>query len=193
MTAGAPFSRALVFACLAALVLANRVLSSRRSWLLSVVSVVAPVLSRALLYKTTVEFLLSAAVLYQLRAVEVVCGPAKYGGLLVLCGAIGYALQAVLRHLYFVPSAPGLHPLIFGSLVGYYLDVPRLSSYSVHGAGELSDKSFVYAMASYLALVQGWSSLVAGLSGVVAGFMYFVFVPSLQRMTMPWWLVDVLG
>lgn len=196
MTAGAPFSRALVFACLAALVLANRVLTSqtRRSWLLSAV---APALSHAVLYETTGEFLLSAAVLYQLRVVEVVCGPAKYGGLLVLCGSIGYALQAILWHLYVVPSASGLHPVIFGSLVGFYLDVPGLSSYSAYsayGGGGLSEKSFVYAMAGYLALVQGWASLVAGLSGVVAGFLYFVFVPGLQRLTVPRWVIDnVLG
>ena len=77
---------------IAALVLANRVLTSqtRRSWLLSAV---APALSHAVLYETTGEFLLSAAVLYQLRVVEVVCGPAKYGGLLVLCAAV---LRAVL-------------------------------------------------------------------------------------------------
>jgi hypothetical protein len=193
MVAGAPFSRALVFACLAALLLANRVLTSQArqsSWLLSVI---APTLSRVFLFKSTGEFLLAAAVLYQLRAVEVACGPAKYGGMLVLCGVIGYTLQAGLRRLYFVPSASGLHPFIFGSLVGYYLDVPRLSSYSVFGAGELSDKSFVYLMGSYLALVQGSASLVSVISGLVAGFLYFVFVPGLQRLTLPWWVNDILG
>lgn len=190
MAPGTPLSRALVFASLAGLLLANRVLLTsqlRRSPLLSVVT---PALSHAFLYTTTGEFLLAAVVLHRLRVMEVACGPAKYGGLLVLCGMIGYAFQAGLRHLYFMKSAPGLHPLIFGSLVGYYLDVPRLSTYSLFGAGELSEKSFIYAVASYLALVQGWESLVAGLSGAIAGFLYFVFVPGLQRFKLPRWVIE---
>lgn len=191
MTSVAPFTRILVFVTVG-LLLANRILStSNKPRQSSPLAIISPGLSHALLYQTTGEHLLSALVLYQLRGMEVACGPAKYGGLVMLCGAIGYALQAFMHYLYSISSTSGLHPIIFGSLVGYYLDVPRLSSFSLFGVWELSDKSFIYGMASHLLLLHGWRSVTAGLSGIVAGYLYFVFVPSLQQVVAPGWVVDI--
>lgn len=189
---GAPFTKLLVYTTLGLLVV-NRLLSAtkpRRSSPL--LSAIAPGLSHMFTYATTGEYILAALILHQLRVIEIACGPAKYGGLVLCCASLGYGLEAIMSRVFFTSSASGLHPVVFASLVGYYLDVPRQSSFSLFGAWELSDKSFLYGMAGHMALVHGWKSLVGAASGAISGFLYFVFLQPLQRVSVPGW-VDALN
>ena len=180
-----PFTKLLVFLTLG-LIVTSRMLASRaKSSAPSSVAYV--VVAHALTYPSLGEALLAALVLYQLRVMEVACGPSKYGGLVVCCGLIGYGLEAVLGRLVDVSGASGLHPVIFSLLVGYFLDVPRQSRFSLFGVG-LSDKSFLYGMAGWLAVVHGGRSLLSAGRRVIGRCLYWGS-GVLQRVAVPEGLV----
>ncbi|OAA59440.1 hypothetical protein ISF_06375 [Cordyceps fumosorosea ARSEF 2679] len=155
--------------------------------------------------------LFAAMSLYNLRTVERMWGSRKYASFLVVTSLITSivppALMVVLRPLapsLFNYMPAGLTPVIFAVLAQFHAMVPHMYKYRIATSSAppttepftgltLSDKSYQYALALHLSLLQWPGSLVGAAAGWVVGQAWRggLLPAALVTWRLPGWMVGV--
>ncbi|KFH41615.1 DSC E3 ubiquitin ligase complex subunit-like protein [Hapsidospora chrysogenum ATCC 11550] len=167
-------------------------------------------LAHQLCYTNSAEVLFGAMTLYNLRAVERMWGTRKYASFLavtyLLTSAIPPLIMMVLRPLTagltnYMPAGPT--PVLFAVLAQYHAMVPHMYKYRIATSPAdddgpasgltLSDKSFRYAIALHLSLLQWPGSLVGALAGWVIGHSWRegLLPAALVRWRLPGWMLGL--
>ncbi|OAA74455.1 hypothetical protein LEL_08036 [Akanthomyces lecanii RCEF 1005] len=164
-----------------------------------------------LCYTNSAEVLFAAMSLYNLRTVERMWGSRKYASFLVVASLVTSivppAFMAVLRPLapsLFNYMPGGLTPVIFAVLAQFHAMVPHMYKYRIATSDApptsepfsgltLSDKSYQYALAVHLALLQWPGSLVGAAAGWVVGKAWRGALLPTRMVTwrLPGWMVGV--
>ncbi|KAK7204158.1 hypothetical protein BZA70DRAFT_290705 [Myxozyma melibiosi] len=138
-------------------------------------------------YLNESEVLFSSLLIYNLRVIERLLGSRKFASLLVL--SIGFSLftaPITLLLLKFIPSysanylPSGPTPLVFTVLALYHDLVPSVYKFKISSSSSspqphsltLSDKIFVYLLATQLALSQLPGSLICAFAGWLLGILW---------------------
>lgn len=167
-------------------------------------------LAYQLCYTNSTEVLFSAISLYNLRVVERMWGPRKYASFLLvsslLTAIIPPMIIVVLRpfsagFFNYMPAGPT--PIIFAILAQYHAMVPHVYKYRVAASQNshanessgvtLSDKSYQYAFAIHLSLLQWPGSILGAFVGWVVGNAWRggVMPASLISWRLPGWMVGL--
>ncbi|KAJ6783710.1 hypothetical protein PWT90_05460 [Aphanocladium album] len=170
-----------------------------------------------LCFTNSIEVLFAAMSLYNLRTIERMWGSRKYAFLrtkksfLVVTGLITSivppAFMAVLRPLaprFFNYMPGGATPVIFAVLAQFHAMVPHMYKYRIATSDApptsepfsgltLSDKSYQYAIAIHLALLQWPGSLVGAAVGWVTGYAWRggLLPSALVTWRLPGWMVGL--
>jgi membrane associated rhomboid family serine protease len=166
-------------------------------------------LTYQLCYTNSTEVLFAAITLHNLRMVERMWGPRKYASFLV----IAYMITSIVPPLILTtlrPLAPGLFnympagltPVVFAVLAQFHAMVPHIYKYRIATPQTqsntepfvgvtLSDKSYKYAIALHLALLQWPGSVIGAVVGWVVGYSWRegLLPPSVVSWRLPEWLV----
>ncbi|KAG6009268.1 hypothetical protein E4U21_002872 [Claviceps maximensis] len=143
-------------------------------------------LTYQLCYTNSTEVLFAAMSLYNLRVVERMWGSRKYASFLIVSSLVTAIIPPIimttLRPLSaglfnYMPAGPT--PIIFAILAQYHAMVPHVYKYRVATSQNnqvnassgvtLSDKSYQYAIAIHLSLLQWPGSILGAFVGWVAG------------------------
>ncbi|KAG6024599.1 hypothetical protein E4U41_001732 [Claviceps citrina] len=167
-------------------------------------------LAYQLCYTNSTEVLFAAMSLYNLRVVERMWGSRKYASFLLVSGlftaVIPPIIMVLLRPLSaglfnYMPAGPT--PIIFAILAQYHAMVPHVYKYRVAtsqntqangSAGvTLSDKTYQYAIAIHLSLLQWPGSILGAFVGWVTGNAWRggVLPASLITWRLPGWMVGL--
>ncbi|KAM3457989.1 hypothetical protein MY3296_000639 [Beauveria thailandica] len=170
-----------------------------------------------LCYTNSAEVLFAAMSLYNLRTVERMWGSRKYASFLVVTSLITSivppACMTVLRPLApslfnYMPGGPT--PIIFAVLAQFHAMVPHMYKYRIATSSAeappttttssepftgltLSDKSYQYALALHLALLQWPGSVVGAAAGWAVGWAWrgALLPATLLTWRVPGWVVGV--
>ncbi|OBS21325.1 hypothetical protein FPOA_07663 [Fusarium poae] len=168
-------------------------------------------LAYQLCYVNSTEVLFAAMSLYNLRIVERMWGSRKFVSFLAvtyfITSIIPPIVSIVLRpltagYLNYIPAGPT--PIIFAILAQYHAMVPHMYKYRVATSEApptdrpfvgltFSDKSYKYAIALHLALLQWPGSVLGAITGWVIGYSWREgLLPSaLVRWRVPGWVVGL--
>ncbi|KAM5351940.1 hypothetical protein ACJ41O_004663 [Fusarium nematophilum] len=168
-------------------------------------------LAYQLCYTNSTEVLFAAMSLYNLRIVERMWGSRKFASFLVvtflLTAVLPPVASIVLRPLTagwfnYMPAGPT--PIIFAILAQYHAMVPHMYKYRVATSEApptnrpfvgltFSDKSYKYAIALHLALLQWPGSLLGAVIGWVLGYSWRegLLPAALVRWRVPGWVVGL--
>ncbi|KAH8178079.1 UBA domain-containing protein Ucp14 [Sarocladium implicatum] len=166
-------------------------------------------LAYQLCYTNSTEVLFAAMSLYNLRIVERMWGPRKYASFILvsflLTALIPPIIMIVLRPLTagvfnYMPAGPT--PIVFAVLAQFHAVVPHMYKYRIatspappanapFSGVTLSDKSYKYAVALHLALLQWPGSLVGAIVGWAVGQSWRegLVPPRVVRWRLPRWMV----
>lgn len=146
-------------------------------------------------FSNSSELFLWELILYNIGVnIERQFGGVKYASFLVVSTLLVTVLELlsllVLHQLGYsfnaIPSGP--IGLAFSLIYQYFRLVPSTYHFRVFGVA-LSNKAFVYALASQLALSQPWSTTFAAALGFSAGSLYQADIASLKSYRLPPWFV----
>ncbi|KAI9158502.1 DSC E3 ubiquitin ligase complex subunit 2 [Paramyrothecium foliicola] len=162
-------------------------------------------------YTNSSEVLFAAMSFYNLRIVERMWGSRKYASYLlvssVITALVPPLLLTVLRPLSpslfnYMPAGPT--PLLFAALAQFHAMVPHMYKYRVATSSApstaesfsgvtFSDKSYKYALAIHLALLQWPGSVIGALVGWVVGYAWRegLMPASLISWRLPGWMVGL--
>ncbi|KAH7155010.1 hypothetical protein B0J13DRAFT_214764 [Dactylonectria estremocensis] len=164
-----------------------------------------------LCYSNSSEVLFAAMSIYNLRIIERMWGSRKFASFLI----VAYLLTAALPPLVMVVMRPltagwfnympaGPTPIIFAMLAQYHAMVPHMYKYRVATSEApptnepfvgltFSDKSYKYAIAVHLALLQWPGSLLGAVIGWVVGYSWRegLLPAALVRWRVPGWVVGL--
>ncbi|KAI1056358.1 hypothetical protein LB507_001949 [Fusarium sp. FIESC RH6] len=168
-------------------------------------------LAYQLCYVNSTEVLFAAMSLYNLRIVERMWGSRKFVSFLtvtyLITSIIPPIVSVVLRpltagYLNYIPAGPT--PIIFAILAQYHAMVPHMYKYRVATSEApptdrpfvgltFSDKSYKYAIALHLALLQWPGSVLGAIIGWVVGYSWREgLLPAvLVRWRVPGWVVGL--
>ncbi|KAI8670947.1 Rhomboid domain-containing protein [Fusarium keratoplasticum] len=168
-------------------------------------------LAYQLCYTNSTEVLFAAMSLYNLRIVERMWGSRKFASFLIvtflLTALLPPLVSIVLRPLTagwfnYMPAGPT--PIIFAILAQYHAMVPHMYKYRVATSEApptdepfvgltFSDKSYKYAIALHLALLQWPGSLLGAVIGWVLGYSWRegLLPAALVRWRVPGWVVGL--
>jgi len=141
------------------------------------------------------ELFLWELILYNIGVdIERQFGGVKYASFLVVSALLVTVLELlsllVLHHFgssfNVIPSGPV--GLAFSLVYQYFSVMPATYRFRVFGVA-FSNKSFLYALASQLALSQPWPSTLAAALGIAAGALYRSDIASLKSYRLPPWFV----
>lgn len=141
--------------------------------------------SQLLVLRYPGELFFAGILLYHLRVIERQMGSAKYIAYCILVFLLGFSLEAVIGKMGMRGGAPGLYLLVFSNLIGFLLEVPSLSTFTVFNFA-INDKLVLYLVALRLLLLLSKSSVVAGACGMTAGFVYFTDIGRIRRAQVSW-------
>ncbi|KAF9984418.1 hypothetical protein BGZ65_000420 [Modicella reniformis] len=114
-------------------------------------------------------------VIYHLRVIERLFGPAKYASFLfvsaVVCTFLNVAILVTGSPLGLTILPSGPYGVIFSALYQYYTIIPSVYEFKVFGV-VFTDKVFTYAPAALLMLSNMPGSIALGASGLLAGAIY---------------------
>ncbi|KAG6067462.1 hypothetical protein E4U32_003708 [Claviceps aff. humidiphila group G2b] len=167
-------------------------------------------LAYQLCYTNSTEVLFAAMSLYSLRVVERMWGSRKFASFLL----VSFLFTAILPPMIMITLRPlsagffnympaGPTPIIFAIVAQYYAMVPHIYKYRVAMSQSteantspgvtLSDKSYLYALALHLSLLQWPGSILGALVGWVTGNAWRggVLPASLVSWRLPGWMVGL--
>ncbi|KAI8363461.1 hypothetical protein B0O80DRAFT_492596 [Mortierella sp. GBAus27b] len=128
-----------------------------------------------LAFATSTELLSGGLVIYHLRVIERLFGPAKYASFLfvsaVLCTFLNVAILVTGSALGLTVLPSGPYGVIFSALYQFYTIVPSLYEFKVFGV-VFTDKSFTYALGALFMLSHIPGSIALAVSGLLAGAIY---------------------
>ncbi|KHO01950.1 uncharacterized protein MAM_00951 [Metarhizium album ARSEF 1941] len=167
-------------------------------------------LAYQLCYTNSTEVLFAAMSLYNLRVVERMWGSRKYASFVVVCSLftaiIPPLLMGVLRPLsagFFNYMPAGPTPIVFALLAQYHSMVPHVYKYRVATSQNiqssdssgltLSDKSYQYAIALHLSLLEWPGSVLGAFVGWAVGNAWRggLIPASLVTWRLPGWMVGL--
>ncbi|KAF5006116.1 hypothetical protein FDECE_7488 [Fusarium decemcellulare] len=168
-------------------------------------------LTYQLCYTNSTEVLFAAMSLYNLRIVERMWGSRKFASFMtatfLLTSFIPPLVSIVLRPLTagwfnYMPAGPT--PIIFAILAQYHAMVPHMYKYRVATSEApptnepfvgltFSDKSYKYAIALHLALLQWPGSVLGAVIGWIVGYSWRegLLPAALVRWRVPGWVVGL--
>ncbi|KAM0553852.1 hypothetical protein ACHAPJ_007198 [Fusarium lateritium] len=168
-------------------------------------------LAYQLCYVNSTEVLFAAMSLYNLRIVERMWGSRKFASFITvtffITSLIPPIVSIVLRPLTvgwlnYIPAGPT--PIIFAILAQYHAMVPHMYKYRVATSEApptdqpfvgltFSDKSYKYAIALHLALLQWPGSVLGAITGWVVGYSWRegLLPAALVRWRVPGWVVGL--
>ncbi|KAF4126416.1 Eukaryotic integral membrane protein (DUF1751) [Geosmithia morbida] len=203
-----PVTRLLVIAVVAGSILASIVDAKHYFYILIDLHVwryrqLWRLLTYQLCYTNSAEVLFAVMTLYNVRTVERMWGSSKYASFLavsfLVTSTIPPLVMAVLRPLTagltnYMPAGPT--PVIFSVLAQYHAMVPSMYKYRIatsSGSVTLSDKSYRYAVAVHLCLLQWPGSLVGAVVGWVVGYAWRegLLPTALVRWRVPGWVLGL--
>lgn len=158
------------------------------------------------------ETLFAAIGFYNMRVIERLWGSRKYASFIVLCYAFlaflpPMILALILRplsfyHLNFLPAGPT--PLIFAVFAQYHAIIPHVFKYRIATSASppsneafvgltFSDKSYLYLLATQLALSQFPGSFLSACCGWAIGYAWRneVLPSNVVRWRIPSWMVGI--
>ncbi|KKA29095.1 hypothetical protein TD95_002786 [Thielaviopsis punctulata] len=162
------------------------------------------------------QVLFACMTLYNMRIVERIWGPRKYASFVLVTSMftavvppffLAFFLKTVTGGAFnYLPAGPT--PIIFAILAQYHLLVPHLYQYRVTALQNevvatstapapttgltLSDKSYRYALAIQLAMMQMPGSLLGAVMGWIIGYAWKDFMPSaFVKWRLPGWMVGL--
>ncbi|EWG43406.1 hypothetical protein FVEG_04898 [Fusarium verticillioides 7600] len=169
------------------------------------------ILAYQLCYVNSTEVLFAAMSLYNLRIVERMWGSRKFASFLTvtffITSIIPLVVSMVLRPLAagwfnYIPAGPT--PIIFAILAQYHAMVPHMYKYRVATSEApptdrpfvgltFSDKSYKYAIALHLALLQWPGSVLGAATGWIVGYSWRegLLPAALVRWRVPGWVVGL--
>jgi len=164
-----------------------------------------------LCYTNSTEVLFGAMTLYNMRIVERMWGTRKFASFIVvtylLTSIVCPMISTVLRPLTwgltnYVPAGPTA--IIFAVLAQYHAMVPHMYKYRIATSAApptddefrgvtLSDKSYRYALALHLSMLQWPGSVLGALVGWVVGYSYRegILPAGLIRWRLPGWVLGL--
>ncbi|KAK3812973.1 MAG: hypothetical protein J3Q66DRAFT_347064 [Benniella sp.] len=139
-------------------------------------------------FSTSTELLSGGLVIYHLRVIERLFGPAKYASFLFVSAIICTFLNVAILvsgnafGLTVLPSGP--YGVIFSALYQFYTIIPSLYEFKVFGI-VFTDKSFTYALGVLFMLSQMPGSIALAASGLLAGAIYRSDLAGTRRWRFP--------
>jgi NACalpha-BTF3-like transcription factor len=125
-------------------------------------------------YYSAGELLFGTLLLYLFRVFERHWGTPKFAAYAFLSSItsllVHLGLFIIFKPLPFSQLRPGPYGLIFALLWRYIVEIPAISKFTIFGAS-LSDKIFVYLLATQFLLTNPPSTVTAGVSGLLGGMM----------------------
>ncbi|KAF7550819.1 hypothetical protein G7046_g7899 [Stylonectria norvegica] len=168
-------------------------------------------LAYQLCYTNSAEVLFAAMTIYNLRIVERMWGSRKFASFLVVSSLftalfpplIMIMLRPLMAGLFnYMPAGPT--PIVFSILAQYHAMVPHMYKYRVATSEAppttepfvgltFSDKSYRYAIAGHLALLQWPGSLLGAIIGWVVGYSWRegILPAAIVRWRVPGWVVGL--
>jgi len=159
------------------------------------------------IYANAGELLFATLLLYHLRLVERMFGSRKFLSLVVYAfiltsvaapSVLGIGWVLTGGHWNYLP--PGPTPLLFALLAQYHAAIPTCYKFTVLLPGgtdvpelTLSDKWYVYLLASQLALCQPPGSVLAAAVGWVVGYAWRLDLLPKSRWRVGRWAVKMMG
>lgn len=213
--ADAPVSRSLVFGLIASSILVSLLDIKHYFWIQ-----IDPhfweygQLWRAFIYQlcytNSGETLFACMTLYHLRCIERMWGSRKFASFLVVMYLLTSVIPPLLlalvlrplsfNNLNYLPAGPT--PLLFALLSQFHAVIPHIYKYRLattsstepgapHSGLTFSDKSYTYAIAGQLSLVQFPGSLFGAVLGWMLGYMWRneILPARLTRFRVPAWVV----
>ncbi|KAF9933178.1 hypothetical protein FBU30_006344 [Linnemannia zychae] len=139
-------------------------------------------------FLNSAEMLFGGLIIYHLRIIERLFGPAKYVAFLFVSAVISTLLNiAVLvtgssLGLNVLPAGP--YGVIFAALYQFYRVIPSMYEFKVFGIS-FTDKVFMYALAVQLMLSHMPGSIASAICGLMAGAMYRSDMAGIKRWRFP--------
>ncbi|KAF9434316.1 hypothetical protein BGZ76_008221 [Entomortierella beljakovae] len=139
-------------------------------------------------FSTSTEVLFGGIIIYHLRIIERLFGPAKYASLLfvsaVLCTFLNLAILVTGNALGLKVLPSGPYGVVFSALYQYYVLIPSMYEFKVFGVA-FTDKAFMYALGGQLMLSHMPGSMILGISGLLTGAIYRSDFAGMRRWRFP--------
>eukprot|EP00002_Diphylleia_rotans_P013856 TRINITY_DN2699_c0_g2_i11.p1 TRINITY_DN2699_c0_g2~~TRINITY_DN2699_c0_g2_i11.p1 ORF type:complete len:255 (-),score=51.98 TRINITY_DN2699_c0_g2_i11:1546-2310(-) len=137
-------------------------------------------------FTSSSEVLFGFVLLYYFRIFERQMGSRKFAFFVLFMMATTTLIYTAILVLFpsLVYIIPGPYPIIFGSFILFFADIPIAHHYTVQNI-TFTDKSFVYFLGFQMFLCAPSSSIVAGFLGLLCGFCYRMEVLRIRRHEIP--------
>ncbi|KAI7818113.1 hypothetical protein BC939DRAFT_464033 [Gamsiella multidivaricata] len=126
-------------------------------------------------FSTSTEVLFAGLIIYHLRVIERLFGPAKYAAFLfvsaVVCTFLNIAVlvTGAAFGLHVLPGGP--YGIIFAAIYQFYTLIPVMYEFKIFGV-TFTDKVFMYAFGVQLMLSHMSGSIALSICGLLAGAIY---------------------
>ncbi|KAL1918049.1 uncharacterized protein VTP21DRAFT_3315 [Calcarisporiella thermophila] len=138
------------------------------------------------------ELFFGMLIIYHLRVIERQFGSVKYAAFVFVSVAMATILEVGALMIWgslngkYIPAGP--YGFIYAALYQYYKLIPETYRFRLFGV-PLTDKIYLYVLASQLLISHFPNSVVAGVCGLVAGMLYRADVANVKRWRFPGVLV----
>ncbi|KAF9915218.1 hypothetical protein BX616_006646 [Lobosporangium transversale] len=126
-------------------------------------------------FSTSTELLFGGFIIYHLRIIERLFGPAKYVSFIfvaaVLCTFLNVAVLVTGSALGLNVLPAGPYGVIFAALYQFYILIPVMYEFKVFGVA-LTDKIFMYILGAQLLFSHIPGSIALSICGLLAGAIY---------------------
>lgn len=124
-------------------------------------------------FTTPGEFLFGIVLLYFFRQFERQMGSSRFAAFAVITASVYTAILAAFQVMFpRIMPASGPYSLVFGSIVYFFFETPKIYHFQLLGGLELSDKAFAYLIALQLVFSSPPRSAVSCSAALAAGLSY---------------------
>ncbi|KAF9908448.1 hypothetical protein EC991_009801 [Linnemannia zychae] len=139
-------------------------------------------------FSSSTEMLFGGLIIYHLRIIERLFGPAKYVAFLfvsaVTCTLLNIAVLVTGNALGLNVLPAGPYGVIFAALYQFYSVIPSMYEFKVFGIA-FTDKFFMYALATQLMFSHMPGSIASAVCGLLAGAIYRSDMAGTRRWRFP--------
>lgn len=124
-------------------------------------------------FTTPGELIFGIVLIYFFRQFERQLGSSRFTAFAIITSTIYTAVLVTIQSINMdLIAASGPYCLIFGGMVHFFFETPKIYHFQLLGAVNLSDKTFAYLLAVQLIFSTPPRSLISCAAGVLAGVCY---------------------